>query len=89
MLKNQLPRKMENIIELENIKKDIADHTQKIKDVQDTLEAQFKPALEFFSENEEILKETITEYKACLKMISEMDSYDDSLRHKYLRAALQ
>ena len=26
MLKNQLPRKMENIIELENIKKDIADH---------------------------------------------------------------
>ncbi len=36
-----------------------------------------------------MLKQTINEYKASLRRISEMETYDDSLRHKYLKTALQ
>ena len=89
LIKNQLPRKMENIIEIENIKKEIAENNQKLKEFQEAMEAQFKPVNDFFVENEEALKATINEFKASLKRITEMETYDDSLRHKYLKTALQ
>lgn len=79
---------MENIIEIENIKKEIAENSQKLKEFQDAMQAQFKPVSDFFLENEELLKATINDFKASLRRISEMETYDDSLRHKYLKTAL-
>ncbi|TNV87765.1 hypothetical protein FGO68_gene766 [Halteria grandinella] len=80
---------MDYIIEIENFKKEIAENANRIKEVHDFLDAEYRPVRDFVRQNQSKLEGTISSYVALHGKISEMETYDDQLKQKYLKDTLK
>lgn len=87
-LKNKLKKKAVDMVEFENIKKELLEIRELIKEINAQIIVTLKPQCDYISQNKGRFEGIMGAYEASIQKIAEMESYDDQLRKKYLKSAL-